>query len=232
MSPSSPTRASAPMGGGSSQPARLPRACGRHATEACCSSCAGTRRPCGRRSSRATGAGSSRAGRSTEPCSATGAVSAARRPSSCAWRRPASPPSTGRTKQPPGATTPRLLELVCLAGQRGEAGLQPVVRSGGRERPGQEPTEAGREDARRRQTGGGPGPAATAARHELADRLAEVAGLDRLLTALVCAALYERISEEAGDLVARQRPRRLERRQREHGEVEGRVARGVAAEPP
>src|SRR5262249_55577765 len=72
-----------------------------------------------------------------------------------------------------------------------------------------------------------PRPAAAAARHELADRLAEIARLERLLAALVGLALHERLAQEARHLVARERARGLERREREDDEVERRLARRV-----
>ena len=68
-----------------------------------------------------------------------------------------------------------LLELVRLARERGEAGLQEVVRGRRRERPRQQPPEARREIVCRPTTARGrPRADAARARDELADRLAQV----------------------------------------------------------
>jgi hypothetical protein len=91
-----------------------------------------------------------------------------------------------------------------------------VVDAGAGERPRQHPPEARRQDLRRREAGGDPGADATAAGDELADRLAQVAGLERLLVALVRLPLDEGLAPEARHLVAlgygraraRRRPRR------------------------
>jgi len=71
---------------------------------------------------------------------------------------------------------------------------------------------------------------AAAAGHELADRLPHPAGLTRILSAFVRAALDERLAEEARHLVVRERPRHLERREREGREIERRVLVRIAVE--
>ena len=81
-----------------------------------------------------------------------------------------------------------------------------------------------------RQPGGGPGADAAAARHELPDRLAQVAGRQRLLVALVRGALDERLAQEARHLVARDRAGGLEGRGPEDGEVEEALVARVAPE--
>ena len=71
-----------------------------------------------------------------------------------------------------------------------------------------------------------PGADAARAGDELADRLADVARLDGLLGL----ALDERLADEARDVVAGDRARRLERREREHEQVERAVLARFASE--
>src|SRR5207248_1837693 len=79
--------------------------------------------------------------------------------------------------------------------------------------------------------GGGPRADAAAARHELADRLLHPACPDRLLVLAGSGlSLHERLAEEARHLVARDRPRRLERRRRKESEIECIVLAWVAVE--
>src|SRR3954447_17930928 len=118
-----------------------------------------------------------------------------------------------------------LLDLVRLAREGREAGLEEIVHAGGGERPGQQAPEARREDLGARKRRRGPGADAAAARDELADRLAIVAGRDRVLVALVRLALHERLAQEAGHLIPRERSSGLESGGREHDEIERRLTR-------
>ncbi len=126
------------------------------------------------------------------------------------------------------ASARALLEFVGLRGKRAEAGLEEVVRRRGGQRPGQQAAGPGRDrvdpdDPRCR-----PHPDAAAACEQLADRLTRAAVLDRLLVPFVRLTLHERLSQEAQHLVVSDRPRGLERRGREHCEVE----RRQVLEPP
>ena len=78
-----------------------------------------------------------------------------------------------------------LAELVGLARQGREAGLQEVVDPGRRQRPRQQPAEARRENLRDRKPGSRPRTDTTAACEEFANRLADIAAFDRLLVSLV-----------------------------------------------
>src|SRR5882672_5630111 len=102
-----------------------------------------------------------------------------------------------------------MLQFVRLVGQGGEGRLEPVVDGGGRERPGEDPSEAWREDLRRAEARRDPGADAARAGDELPDRLPHVPGLDGLLVAAVRVALDERLPKEARQLVAADRARRL-----------------------
>jgi hypothetical protein len=79
----------------------------------------------------------------------------------------------------------------------------------GGERPGQQPPEARRDGLRRGEACGRPGADAPAAGDELADRLLQVAGVERLLVARVRMTLDERLADEARHLVAGDRARGL-----------------------
>src|SRR5207248_1277363 len=83
-------------------------------------------------------------------------------------------------------------------------------------------------DGRRILPGSRPRTDTTAAREEFADRLADIAAFDRLLVSLVRVSADERLTQEARDLVAGERPRRLERRGREHRQVEEGLALRIA----
>src|SRR5207248_2974654 len=91
---------------------------------------------------------------------------------------------------------------------------------GGGERPCEHAAEARRDHLRTRQAGCDPGPDAARARHELADRLAEIPGFHSILTAFVRLAPHERVTDEARDLVVRDRLCSLERRDAEHEQVD------------
>src|SRR5439155_10284372 len=95
-----------------------------------------------------------------------------------------------------------LVELVGLARQGREAGLQEVVDPGRRQRPRQQPAEARRENLRDRKPGSRPRTDTTAACEEFANRLADIAAFDRLLVSLVRVSADERLTQEARDLVA------------------------------
>ncbi len=97
-----------------------------------------------------------------------------------------------------GAGLGTLLELVRLARQRGEAGLQTVVRARCGERPGEQPAEPRRQDLRGGRSRGGPRPTAPAARDELADRLAEVGVSSGWVAAVVRFALDETVRRRRG----------------------------------
>jgi hypothetical protein len=111
--------------------------------------------------------------------------------------------------------------LVRLGGQRREAGLEPVVERRRRERPRQEAAGPWGERLERDEPGRRPHPGAARAGEELADRLPRAAGLDRLLVTLVRLTLDKWLAQEARHLVVRDRAGRLERRRREHRQIEG-----------
>src|SRR5581483_10219171 len=102
----------------------------------------------------------------------------------------------GRTRRSSGSSS-ALLELVALARQRRERGLEEVVRTCRGQSPRQQPSGSRREDLRRRKAGRRPCADAAAARHELADRLLQISRLLRLLAAGVRLTLDERRPEEA-----------------------------------
>src|SRR5262249_8548518 len=84
--------------------------------------------------------------------------------------------------------------------------------------------------SRRAAPRGHPRPDAARARHELADRLPQVPGLERVLVAAVRVALDEWLPHEARHLVAADRARGFERRRGEHGQIERVVLAWITVE--